>query len=295
MRGDTRGGRPGAKGAATGVKCETMKQTLFSVIIPCFNCGPKLRATIESVLSQREGLYELIVVDGGSADDTLDVIREFASRLRYVSERDGGVYDAINKGVRMSRGKYVFILGAGDRLREGVLSHVARMLPPEPSFVYGDAYLERHGVLMGGALEKSDFIVTNICQQAIFYERSVFHLLGGFDLKYRVYADWVFNMRCFADPRLRKVYLGLIVADFEGWGISDMQEDAQFVNDFPGLIRRYVGLGHYLRYRTYLTRVSFHRFRHGLAGFVKEAATQPVALLRRQKPQGFQGKADNTP
>jgi glycosyltransferase involved in cell wall biosynthesis len=271
-----------------------MKQMLFSVIIPCFNCGPKLRATIESVLSQGEGLYELIVVDGGSADDTLDVVREFAAHLRYVSEKDGGVYDAINKGVRMSRGRYVFILGAGDKLRAGVLSRVAEMLPSEASFVYGDAYLERHGVLMGGALEKPDLIRTNICQQAIFYERGVFDLLGGFDLRYNVYADWVFNMKCFADPRLRKVYLGLTVSDFEGWGISDQQQDVHFVNDFPGLIRKYVGLGYYLRYRTYLTRVSLYRFRHGLADFVKEAATQPAALFRRHKPRRFQGKADNT-
>ena len=269
-----------------------MKKMLFSVIIPCFNCGPKLRTTIKSVLSQREGLYELIVVDGGSTDGTLDVVREFAGSLSYVSERDGGVYDAINKGVRRSRGEYVFILGAGDVLREGLLSRVAGMLPREPSFVYGDAYLERHGVLMGGVMEKSDFIRTNVCQQAVFYERTVFELLGEFDLKYRVYADWVFNMKCFADERLRKIYLGTIVADFEGWGISDVQQDAQFVKDFPGLVRKYVGLGHYLRYRIYLARVSFYRFRHGLADFAKEAATQPAALFKRHKTQSLHGKAD---
>jgi glycosyltransferase involved in cell wall biosynthesis len=286
--------RSGETGAVVEVNREVMKMMLFSVIIPCFNCGPKLRATIESVLSQREGLYELIVVDGGSTDGTLDIIREFAASLRYVSESDAGVYDAINKGVRMSRGKYVFVIGAGDRLRDGVLSRVAGMLPREPSFVYGDAYLERHGVLMGGAMEKANFIRTNVCQQAIFYERTIFDLLGKFDLKYKVYADWEFNMKCFADSRLRKVYLDLVVADFEGWGISDVQEDEQFVNDFPDLIRKYVGVSHYLHYRIYLARVSFYRFRRGLADFVKEAATQPVALFKRHKTQGFQGKVDTT-
>jgi glycosyltransferase involved in cell wall biosynthesis len=273
---------------------EDKKQMLISVIIPCFNCGPKLRATIESVLSQRHGLYEIIVVDGGSTDGTLDVVREFAGSLKYVSESDRGVYDAINKGVRMSHGEYVFVLGAGDRLREGVLSRVAAMLPREPSFVYGDAYLERHGVLMGGITEMVDFIRTNVCQQAVFYERTVFDLLGEFNLKYKVFADWEFNMKCFADARLRKVYLGLIVADFEGWGISDVQEDTRFKKDFPRFIRKYVGVRHYLRHRIYHTRVAFYRFRHGLADFVKEAATQPSALFRRHKTQSFQGKADTT-
>jgi glycosyltransferase involved in cell wall biosynthesis len=268
-------------------KSEAMKQVLFSVIIPSYNCERKLEATIESVLSQQAGLYELIVVDGGSIDKTLDVIRKYEGRLRFVSEPDRGVYDAMNKGVRMSTGKYVFILGAGDRLKDGVLVRVAKMLPDEPSFVYGDAYLERHGVLMGGALDKADFIRTNICQQAIFYERTIFDLLGGFDLRYKVYADWAFNMKCFADSRLRKVYLHLIVADFEGWGISDTQEDTHFKNDFPGFIRKYVGVGYYLRYRIYLMRVSFYLLRHGLTDFAKEATLQKVSMLRRQKPRNF--------
>jgi glycosyltransferase involved in cell wall biosynthesis len=280
--------------ATPGERGEAMKHVLFSVIIPSYNCGRKLEATIESVLSQSEGLYELIVVDGGSTDDTLDVIRKFAGRLRYVSEPDRGLYDAMNKGVGMSSGKYVFILGAGDRLREGVFARFARALPDGPSFVYGDAYLERHGVVMGGVIRKADFIRTNVCQQAIFYERTVFDLLGGFDLKYKVYADWEFNMKCFADSRLRKVYLGTIIADFEGWGISDTQADVNFVNDFPDLIRKYVGVSHYVRYRIYLTRVSFYHFRHGLADFVKGAVTKPASLFRRQKFQRFKEKANTT-
>lgn len=260
-----------------------MKQVLFSVIIPSYNCGPKLQTTIESVLSQPRGLYELIVIDGGSTDGTLDVIKKFGGRLKYVSESDRGLYDAMNKGVAMSAGKYVFILGGGDRLRDGALGRVAKLLPEEPAFAYGDAYLERHGVMMGGAIEgRADFIRTNICQQAIFYERTIFEMLGGFDLKYKVYADWAFNMKCYADPRLLKVYLDTVVADFEGWGISDTQTDAHFVKDFPTLIRKYVGLSHYVRYRIYLARVSFYRFRHGLADFVKETARRPASLLRRQ-------------
>lgn len=269
-----------------------MKRALFSVIIPSYNCGRKIEDSIESVLSQSAGLYELIVVDGGSSDDTLDAVRKFEGRLRYVSEADRGVYDAMNKGVKLSSGKYVFILGAGDRVKEGVFERVAKTLPDEPSFVYGDAYLERHGVLMGGAMKKADFIRTNICQQAIFYERRVFDLLGEFDLRYNVYADWVFNMKCFADPRLRKVYLGTVVADFEGWGISDTQDDRQFEKDFPALIRKYVGMGHYLHHRIYTARVCFYRFRHGLFDLAREGAKRPGSLFRQKQYDDVEKKAD---
>lgn len=265
----------GRKGKAT-------RRRLFSVIIPTYNCGPKLEATIKSVLAQRRGLYELIVVDGGSTVETLEVVRKYAGRLRFVSERDRGVYDAINKGVRMSSGKYLFFLGAGDRLREGVLERVGKSLPRESSLVYGDAYLVRHGVCVGGAFERTDFIRRNICQQAIFFERTIFDMLGGFDLKYKVYADWAFNMKCFADPRVRKVYLGLVVADFEGWGISDTQQDLDFQSDLPRLIRKYVGVSEYLRYRIYLTRVSFYRFRHRLAGRLRKGGGGDTARLSAQ-------------
>jgi glycosyltransferase involved in cell wall biosynthesis len=259
-----------------------VKQKLFSIIIPTYNCGRKLANTLESVLSQPRELYEIIVVDGGSGGETLSVIEEHSGDLRFVSEPDRGVYDALNKGAAMSSGRHLLFLGAGDLLKAGVLERVAEILPEgEPSFAYGDAYLVRHDVRQGGTFGKKDFIGRNLCQQAIFYERKIFDLLGGFDLKYKVYADWAFNMKCFADPRVRKLYLGLLVADFEGWGISDLQEDFAFQRDLPGLVRKHVGFDEYLRYRIYLARVSFYLIRRKFAGSLKTAL--PAPLNRRHK------------
>lgn len=257
-------------------------EKVFSVVIPTYNCGHKLAATLESVLSQRRDLYEIIVVDGGSTDETLRIVEEYGGHFKFISEPDQGVYDAINKGIGASSGKYLFFLGAGDRLRDGVLERVAESLPAgDSALVYGDAYLVRFDMLYGGAYEMIDFINRNICHQAIFYERTIFDLLGGYDLKYKVYADWAFNMKCFADPRVRKIYLNMIMADFEGWGISDMQEDLIFRRDLPRLIWEYVGAKGYLHHRIYLARVAFYHFRHGLADSLK--ATLPVSLLRRRK------------
>ncbi|MCA1614743.1 MAG: glycosyltransferase [Acidobacteria bacterium] len=260
-----------------------MKRKPFSIVIPTYNCGRKLANTLNSVLSQPRELYEIIVVDGGSGGETLSVIEEYSKDLRFVSEPDRGVYDALNKGVGMSSGRHLLFLGAGDILKGGVLERVAEILPEgEPSFAYGDAYLIRHNVRQGGTFGRKDFVGRNLCQQAIFYERQIFDLLGGFDLKYKVYADWAFNMKCFADARVRKLYLGLLVADFEGWGISDVQEDLAFKRDLPRLVRKHVGVDEYLRFRMYLARVSFYTFRHKLAGSVRAAL--PASLLRRQRP-----------
>jgi len=88
----------------------------FSVITPTLNPGPKLEATINSVLSQNQKLFEYIIVDGGSTDETLNVIRKYGKRIKWVSKKDRGVYDAMNKGIKMARGDYLYFLGAGDHL-----------------------------------------------------------------------------------------------------------------------------------------------------------------------------------
>lgn len=261
-----------------------MKQKLFSIVIATYNCGDKVAVTIDSVLSQPRDLYELIVVDGGSTDRTAQVVEGFNQEVTYFSEADRGVYDAFNRGISISSGKYILFLGAGDRLREGVLKRVAKDLPEdELSFVYGNAYLVQHHKYYDGEFTRKDFTNRNICQQAIFYGRSIFTLLGTFDLKYKVYADHAFNMRCFADSRFRKIYIGTVIADFEGGGISDTEEDPIFQRDLPRLIRKYVGLSDYLQRRIYLARVAFYVFRHRLADSVKAAASQPASLRRRQR------------
>lgn len=261
-----------------------MRNKLISIIIPTYNCGPKFAATMESLKSQPSELFEVIVVDGGSTADTLSVIKDFGGDSKVVSESDRGVYDALNKGIRMATGKYLICVGAGDRLREDVLAQVAAILPEEKmAFVYGNAYLVRHGLVYAGEFTRKTFMEKNICQQAIFYERTLFDVFGTFDLRYKVYADHAFNMRCFADSRVRKIYLDMVVADFEGWGISDTQVDHRFNTDLPRLIRKYVGMQEYLRYRIYRSRVSFYDFRHRLATSARTSLTWPAPVLGRKE------------
>lgn len=261
-----------------------MDQKLISIVIPTYNCGQKFAASMESVLSQSKGLYEIVVVDGGSTDDTVNVIKGYGDKLRFISEPDYSVYDGLNKGIGMASGKYLLFLGAGDRLKEGVLDHVAEKLPLDgPSFVYGDAYLVRHGIRVCGEFCLKEFMARNICQQSIFYERSIFQMLGRFDLKYLIYADWAFNMKCFADKRIRKVYLDLVVADFEGWGISDRQQDKVFLQDLPRLIRKHVGWEMYIRRGIYLRRAAVKSFARRVAGSIRVTAKKRSSQFRRVK------------
>ena len=117
----------------------------ISLITACYNSAKTIKTAIESVLSQKGVEIEYIIVDGGSNDGTVDIIKEFAARpvrpaspscpvIKWMSERDRGMYDAINKGIKMATGDVIGILNADDVLAtETTLAHVASALSSHPS------------------------------------------------------------------------------------------------------------------------------------------------------------------
>src|SRR5438552_14753441 len=111
----------------------------ISVITPSFNSVRTIRATLESVATQDYADIEHIVMDGGSTDGTLEILREFP-RLVWVSEKDQGHYHAMDKGTRMASGEIVAILNADDCYRPGVLSGVAAAFRKQPDWdcMFGD-------------------------------------------------------------------------------------------------------------------------------------------------------------
>ena len=118
---------------------------IISIITATFNSAGTVRDTFRSVLGQEYGEYEYIVVDGGSSDGTVDIIREWAprfeGRMRWVSERDAGIYDAMNKGIAMATGDVVGILNSDDFFASAdILATVADAFRREPDLdaVYGD-------------------------------------------------------------------------------------------------------------------------------------------------------------
>ncbi len=229
---------------------------LFSIIIPCYNPGAKLRATIESILAQgSEGFaFELIVVDGGSRDtESLAALAEYLSYpgVTGVSEPDQGVYDAMNKGVRISRGEYINVQGAGDLLLPGALAMVAGAVKSKiaPDIVYGNVHLKESGQTAGGVFGISDFRrKRNVSHQAMFFRRGIFDTFGLYDLRYPIRADNVLNMRLWADEKIVKLYLDETLAAFEEGGLSSTRVDAAFERDFGGLVRELYGWREYAIY-----------------------------------------------
>lgn len=221
----------------------------FSIIIPTYNTGAKLERSLDSVLAQAGASYEVLVLDGESTDSTLDIIRRYAKShpavIRWESRKDGGVYHALNRGIELAAGKYLYFLGAGDRLRPGALAQIEQAAPEDsPALVYGNVYWEgRDIVYVGGAMSRAKLVWFTPCQQSIFYERGVFDIVGRFDTRYPILADWALNMACFGRADIRKVYVPAIIADYEGGGMSETRDDAAFQRDRWEIARRCLGVG----------------------------------------------------
>lgn len=229
-------------------------QKTFSIIAATYNCGQKIENTLRSIFANDESLFELIVMDGASTDDTVQYIKKYENRLTLISEPDEGVYYAFNKAIDLAHGKYLYFIGAGDCLKPDILKRVVEFLPPEnPAFVYGKCYFVKQKTPNGREFTADLFIRDNLCQQGIFYHRDIFNIIGKFDLRYKVLADWFFNLKCFMSGEIEKRYTDLVIADYEEGGLSaEITCDPVFTKEFPQFVKKHFGVVKYFMCRAFL-------------------------------------------
>lgn len=140
-----------------------MPQPLISIIVPTFNAAALIGECLESLGRQTLTDLEVLVLDGGSRDETVSVAHHRArgdARIRVFSEPDRGIYDAMNKGVKRSRGRWLLFLGSDDRLGSGdVLERISPLLRDDVDIVYGDVFHERRQCRVGGAFSVERLMV----------------------------------------------------------------------------------------------------------------------------------------
>jgi glycosyltransferase involved in cell wall biosynthesis len=220
----------------------TLDRPTFTIITVNYNSGAKLTATAHSVLKQTASLQYLII-DGASTDKSLSIARDIeeshSSIVSLVSQPDRGIYDAMNKGIALAKGRYIYFLGAGDTLMDEILRAIESSLPTnDRTFLYGNVLYK--GRNYDGRFSRQKLTKRNICHQAIFYGRNIFHLCGHYNLDFRRLADWDFNMRCFGNRRVIKHYLPLTIAMFEEGGVG-WEGDPAFDSKQQELIAQHLG------------------------------------------------------
>lgn len=220
---------------------------VVSVITAVLNGGSSIERSMASVIGQTFTSFEYIVIDGGSRDGTVDILRRYEGSIEYwVSEPDNGIYDALNKGVSVARGEWLYFLGADDLLVDPRVLETVFARRRDTLFIYGDVLYGDSGAIYGGVFTRRMLTERNICQQGIFYSSDLFRRLGPFDMKYPLLADWLYNMRVFSLKESRPDHLDMVIAEYSLSGASSRNLDLSFYGDRLRLIRKHLGTSCYL-------------------------------------------------
>ena len=198
----------------------------ITLITACRNAKAHIATAMESVLAQKGVDVEYIAVDGASADGTLDVIKDyvpkFNGRMRFVSRPDKGMYDAINKGIKMATGDIVGILNADDVLASpDTLSHIAAAFTPGIDALYADIRFVRAGdsletlrvantVRYCSAAKWKPWMfrfAAMVPHPSFYVRRECFERFGGYSLDYRICADFELELRYLYLAKLKAAYL----------------------------------------------------------------------------------------
>jgi glycosyltransferase involved in cell wall biosynthesis len=238
----------------------------FSIITVVFNDRKNIEKTVTSVINQTYKNIEYIVIDGGSTDGTIDIIRRHEKFISYwVSEPDKGIYDAMNKGIRMARGDFLYFLNAGDHLlSDHVVKEVAKHVQDvSPDILYGRAiaYLKNGTEKTSCKIDSAyDLYKDTICHQATFASKHVFKTCGEFNTSYKLGADREWYLRALKIHGFRLTYVDMRISCFDQTGVSSRRR---------------------IRARLEWMKINFIYFRPQLPGYVfKQIVNKVKSIIR---------------
>ncbi|MCC5843408.1 MAG: glycosyltransferase [Verrucomicrobia bacterium] len=207
-----------------------MTETLLSIVTINLNHRDGLQRTRDSVLTHIGPDMEWMVVDGGSTDGSVDLLRaEDHPSTRWISEPDSGVYEAMNKGWKLAKGNFVLFLNSGDVLADGeVLGKMReRLRDGRADLYYGDAFRRNSRqewveVRYPDPLNLSQFYSGGLCHQTEFFRRQVLERFSGYDETYRIGGDWELLVRMLL-AGVATEHVPFPIVYYEGGGLSQKQ------------------------------------------------------------------------
>lgn len=237
---------------------------LITVVTVCYNAVNELEKTMLSVLNQTYDNIEYIVIDGGSKDGTVDIIKKYADRLAYwVSGPDKGIYDAMNKGIRVAKGEWINFMNAGDRFydEDSILNMYSTKVYLNADIIYGYQVHEyEYGSYVRKRLDLSNFSSSMPIGHPSSFVRTQLLKENLFDTQYHIAADYNFFFKMFLSNK-RFEFVNTLVAVFESTaGISSsaviptMKETAMVNGSYGTFNYRIMALKVWMR--TVLKRIS---------------------------------------
>jgi len=198
---------------------------LITIITINFNDAQGLKKTILSVLGQSSQEIEYIIIDGGSTDDSVAILKQYEDQLSYwISEPDKGIYAAMNKGIDKATGDYLLFLNSGDVLYDTAVISKFISFKSDCDIVYGNTCLtngkQQELKTMSHVHDLASSLSNTINHQSIFFSKRLFNNNQRYNLAYSIIADWVFVNDA---VRLRQAtfqYIDLVISIYDTTGVS---------------------------------------------------------------------------
>lgn len=198
-----------------------------SIIVVCYNeSEDRIRYTLDSIFNQTYLNIECIVIDGNSQISTQNAFNRYQSKIsKFISEKDKGIYDAMNKGVEVSSGDWILFMNIGDRFINPYV--IADMLninfKNDIDLVYGDILRDKNELVVNpDKISKKYLCFHSICHQAVLARKKIFNVIGEFDLEFRLVADRDWILRVIISG-YRCHHVSVVVCDWELGGFCSNQ------------------------------------------------------------------------
>lgn len=222
-----------------------MENPIVSIIIVTYNAGKTLQKCLDSIFQQSYPLLEIVIIDGASNDDTIEIIKNNSEKISFwMSEKDNGVYDAMNKSLNHAKGDRIYFLGADDLLLPD-FSNIIYHFKDDNTIYYGRSKFKKR--IDGKKFVPYKLSKGNIIHQSIFYPKRVFSKYK-YELKYPILADYYLNIQCFSDKDFKFEFLPFVVSVFAEGGLSSTTKDVQFLSDKDQIIKDNFSKKIYYRY-----------------------------------------------
>ncbi len=221
-----------------------MVQPHLSIVCVTFNAEKHIKTFMQSIENNKPVNAELIIFDGKSTDNTIEIIKSFGDLTdKIFIEKDSGIYDAMNRAVKNASGKWVYFIGADDEITSDFPIMTAEFQNPNTIY-HGNIAMD--DMIIVRSANPYKLSKENISHQTIFYPRSVFSQYRYND-KYRICADYELNIKLRGDNNYRYEYIPLTPAKFGTQGLSSLNIDTVFEKDKIAIVRQNLGIITYLR------------------------------------------------
>lgn len=230
------------------------KQPFFSIVTVCWNSSNTIKKTIESVLEQDFQDYEYLIVDGGSTDNTLDIIKSYEApsngKLKYSSERDKGIYDAFNKGIERATGKYIWLVNSDDFIEPEVLGKLYDLIKDykegeEPIISGIMNCISSDGNVLSQVKSSPEKVTAayrnntmGTIHPATIVPKRIYDIVGLYDINYKIIGDIDWFKRAYK-ANMPIIFANFVVTNFMIGGVSTASGSAKSRRDRKYLLKKF--------------------------------------------------------